>query len=111
VGSFPAGASSYGCLDMCGNVWQWCSSRMAPYPYRADDGREDPQFIEGERRIYRGGGWVMNSWSQDWTVLHRGNFAPKYLEKGQMVELAREPIGFRCAVSDIRGNGKQSSTP
>jgi sialate O-acetylesterase len=100
VGMFPEGASPYGCLDMCGNVWQWCSSRMAPYPYRADDGREEiDSYRQDERRVYRGGGWVMNSWSQDWTILHRGNFFPKYFEKGEMVELRRPPIGFRCASS------------
>jgi sialate O-acetylesterase len=100
VGLFAEGASPYGCLDMCGNVWQWCSSRMAPYPYRADDGREEiDSYLQDERRVYRGGGWVMNSWSQDWTILHRGNFFPKYLEKGEIVELRRPPIGFRCAAS------------
>jgi len=46
-----------------GDVWQWCSTRAAPYPYRADDGREDTEIhLENERRTYRGGGWIMNSW-------------------------------------------------
>lgn len=100
IDMFPAGASPYGCLGMCGNVWQWCSSRMAPYPYRADDGREDVEMHrEGERRVYRGGGWQQNSWSQDWTILHRGNFFPKSMDHGQMVELRTPGIGFRCASS------------
>jgi len=84
---------------MVGNVWQWCSSRIAPYPYRADDGREDLTHIENERRTYRGGGWVQNSWRLDWTILHRGNFPPKYPENGQLVDVRRDHIGFRCASS------------
>ena len=30
VGSYPAGASPYGVLDMAGNVWEWVSSVYAP---------------------------------------------------------------------------------
>jgi formylglycine-generating enzyme required for sulfatase activity len=40
VGSYPAGASPYGALDMVGNAHEWTSSLYKPYPYQADDGRE-----------------------------------------------------------------------
>jgi len=54
------GASPYGVLDMAGNVWEWCSSLHADYPYRADDGRED-QSAAGWRAL-RGGSWFDHEW-------------------------------------------------
>jgi formylglycine-generating enzyme required for sulfatase activity len=53
VGIFPDGASAEGVLDLAGNVWEWCSSAQAPYPYDATDGREDP--ARDDARILRGG--------------------------------------------------------
>ena len=53
VGSYPDGASSYGALDMAGNVWEWTSSLYRPYPYDAHDGRENPE--SSESRTLRGG--------------------------------------------------------
>lgn len=53
VGMFPAGASAYGCLDMAGNVWEWCQTQWAKYPYNVEDGRE---VLEGNNpRMLRGG--------------------------------------------------------
>jgi formylglycine-generating enzyme required for sulfatase activity len=56
VGQYsPAGDSPYGCADMVGNVSEWTMSQYKPYPYRIEDGHEDPTG-ESERAI-RGGSW------------------------------------------------------
>jgi formylglycine-generating enzyme required for sulfatase activity len=51
----PQGDSPYGCTDMAGNIHEWCQSLHRPYPYQADDGREDLKATG--RRVLRGGGW------------------------------------------------------
>jgi toxoflavin biosynthesis protein ToxD len=60
VGSYPAGASPAGVLDMAGSVWEWTQSLQAPYPYRADDGRNGseprierhtPRFLQRLLRV------------------------------------------------------------
>lgn len=54
VGQFANdGDSQYGVGDMAGNVFEWCSSLFRPYPYRADDGREN--LDADGLRVVRGG--------------------------------------------------------
>jgi formylglycine-generating enzyme required for sulfatase activity len=56
----PQGDSPYGCADMAGNVWEWCQSLYEPYPYQADNGREELQ-AQG-RRVLRGGAFIDSEW-------------------------------------------------
>ncbi len=59
VGAYsPQGDSPYGAADMVGNVWEWCHSLYEPYPYKADDGRENKS--ESGPRVVRGGSFLSN---------------------------------------------------
>lgn len=60
VDAYPGGTSPYGVLDLVGNVWEWCSTLYADYPYRAEDGRED--LSASGWRVLRGGSWFDMEW-------------------------------------------------
>jgi formylglycine-generating enzyme required for sulfatase activity len=59
VGSFPAGVSPYGIVDISGNVEEWTRSLDEDYPYPTDKKtlaqREDLQAPEDRVRVLRGG--------------------------------------------------------
>ncbi len=59
VDQYPDGVSPYGCHDMAGNVYEWCSTIYKDYPYQADDGRE--QLEKSANRVLRGGSWRHNA--------------------------------------------------
>ena len=57
VGSYPAGASPYGLLDMAGNVWEWCADWYDPEAYQKTGTRNPLVTAEGKARILRGCCW------------------------------------------------------
>ena len=89
VGSYPAGVSWEGALDLLGNVYEWTNSFYFDYPYDAEDGREAPGNEDDSTwRVIRGGSWIdevhfaraANRFWADPTV--------KYID-----------VGFRCVLS------------
>jgi iron(II)-dependent oxidoreductase len=60
VGSFPKGASPYGCLDMTGNVWEWTSDAFAGYTgFKAFPYPEYSEvWFDGDHRVLKGGSWA-----------------------------------------------------
>ena len=89
VDAFPEGVSPYGILDMAGNQWEWVSSAYKPYPYTADDGRENQNA--GPIRSTRGGGHDSNA--EEMSTTHRGRLLSRNPKAGH------HNIGFRCASS------------
>jgi formylglycine-generating enzyme required for sulfatase activity len=84
VGSFPP--NPWGVCDLAGNVDEWVSSLYKPYPFRPDDGRENPN--DPGRRVFRGGSWAGGTGGLTSTA--RNGFPPTH---------SSYCVGFRCARS------------
>jgi formylglycine-generating enzyme required for sulfatase activity len=87
VGQYsPTGDSPYGCVEMVGNVSEWTMSKYRPYPYDANDERDDP--AGDTERATRGGSWhspVLRA-----RAVSRGMNDPFFTDND---------LGFRCACS------------
>jgi formylglycine-generating enzyme required for sulfatase activity len=83
VGSFPAGVSWCGALDMAGNVREWVADWFGYYfPERQVNPTGPPG---GDSRIPRGGSWYDTP--DDVRSANRGENSPDY---------TRHKVGFRC---------------
>jgi formylglycine-generating enzyme required for sulfatase activity len=95
VGTFPAGASPCGALDLAGNVWEWTTTRWGRtsisrpdygYPYDAADGREK---LDGpDLRVLRGGSWR-----------HYQRVARCAFRSGNFPDYFSSLVGFRVCVA------------
>ncbi len=88
VGSHPKGATPEGVFDLAGNEAEWTSSLFEPYPYNAEDGREDPN-APGER-VTRGGDHVFDVAHDQLISTFRDGFS-------RNPRRGHRHIGFRCA--------------
>ncbi len=86
VGSYPAGASPYGALDMAGNVWEWVNDFYSETYYSVTPLRNPTGPATGTQHVTRGGGW---------------DYAPSLVRTAVRIPLVPDYRyaydGFRCA--------------
>ncbi len=88
VGSYPAGASPYGVMDLAGNVWEWVNDWYDPVYYATSPSKNPAGPLSGTAKIIRG-----SSWYSDAYFLRA---ATRYIFDPAAYNLS---LGFRCAAS------------
>jgi formylglycine-generating enzyme required for sulfatase activity len=88
VGSYPAGASPYGVLDMAGNIREWVNDWFDANYYSQSPAYNPPGTENGTARVIRGGAYS----DSENTIrsINRDSSLPDYTLYW---------IGFRCAMS------------
>jgi toxoflavin biosynthesis protein ToxD len=87
VGSYsPSGDTIYEIADMVGNVWEWTSSYLRPYPYDQALDKDDP--AHPLKCVVRGGAWYYSR-----------KLARCSAREGVMSTFQSTSLGFRLAQS------------
>ena len=89
VGSYPAGASWVGALDMAGNVWEWVEDWCGQYDNETQDNPTGPD--EGRCKIIRGGAWASPpvGLRTTYRIINTSEISP---------DIHHPNIGFRCVI-------------
>ena len=87
VGSYPSGISPYGCMDMVGNVYEWCADWYDPAYYASAPSIDPTGPATGDSRVMRGGSWLFD-FAYSFRLDYRNYYGPDY---------KYDSFGFRCA--------------
>ena len=97
VGSYPAGKSAFGVMDMAGNAWQWVSDWYDPTYYAHSPTNNPTGPFNGTGRILRGGGYS----PLDTTDSFEFSSTFRLVSPSDKTTPA---FGFRCAKDSSTGN-------
>ena len=88
VDSYAPGASSYGSLNLAGNVSEWVNDWYSDGYYSSTPQSNPTGPDTGQERVLRGGSWYLNT-----------NFIRTTNRDHRTPDISKNQIGFRCARS------------
>lgn len=93
VGARPGGASAEGVHDLLGNLREWTSTALRPYPYRRTDGRDD----------WMGQGLVVVRGASHDDPADALSTTRRLVYDRHGAAAGHHHVGFRCATSEDLG--------